>query len=81
MPQRQSASSPTQVHPHAAVRITGDLDPDALARCLGLLADTHPGLRARIDRRTGRPVSGEYANWTTHPNNPMSPGFKAGATA
>ncbi len=23
------------------------------------------------DRRTGRTVSGEYANWTTHPNNPM----------
>ena len=55
MPQQQSASSPTHVHTHAAVRITGDLDPDALARCLDLLADTHPGLRARIDRRTGRP--------------------------
>jgi dihydropyrimidine dehydrogenase (NAD+) subunit PreA len=25
-----------------------------------------------IDLRTGKPVSGEYANWTTHPNNPMS---------
>ena len=24
-----------------------------------------------IDPRTGKPVSGEYANWTTHPNNPM----------
>jgi len=24
-----------------------------------------------IDRRTGRVVSGDYANWTTHPNNPM----------
>lgn len=24
-----------------------------------------------IDARTGQPVSGEYANWTTHPNNPM----------
>ncbi|WP_416763477.1 NAD-dependent dihydropyrimidine dehydrogenase subunit PreA [Roseateles sp. So40a] len=23
-----------------------------------------------IDKRTGLPVSGEYANWTTHPNNP-----------
>jgi len=23
-----------------------------------------------IDRRSGLPVSGEYANWTTHPNNP-----------
>ena len=25
-----------------------------------------------IDQRSGKPVSGEYANWTTHPNNPMS---------
>lgn len=24
-----------------------------------------------IDQRTGQPVSGDYANWTTHPNNPM----------
>jgi dihydropyrimidine dehydrogenase (NAD+) subunit PreA len=32
-----------------------------------------------IDRRTGQPVSGEYANWTTHPNNPMSDAFKAAA--
>lgn len=24
-----------------------------------------------IDKRTGLAVSGEYANWTTHPNNPM----------
>lgn len=24
-----------------------------------------------IDARTGLPVSAEYANWTTHPNNPM----------
>ena len=24
------------------------------------------------DPRTGRTVSGEYANWTTHPNNPMA---------
>jgi dihydropyrimidine dehydrogenase (NAD+) subunit PreA len=24
-----------------------------------------------IDQRTGRAVPGEYANWTTHPNNPM----------
>jgi len=57
MPQRESASSPTQAHPHVAVRITGDLDPDALARCLGLLAESHPGLGARIDRRTGRPLA------------------------
>jgi dihydropyrimidine dehydrogenase (NAD+) subunit PreA len=25
-----------------------------------------------IDQRTGKPVLGEYANWTTHPNNPMA---------
>lgn len=25
-----------------------------------------------LDTRTGKPVSGTYANWTTHPNNPMS---------
>jgi dihydropyrimidine dehydrogenase (NAD+) subunit PreA len=25
-----------------------------------------------IDERTGRIVTGEYANWTTHPNNPMA---------
>ncbi|MCB1462582.1 MAG: 4Fe-4S binding protein, partial [Nitratireductor sp.] len=25
-----------------------------------------------IDQRTGKPVSDEYANWTTHPNNPMA---------
>lgn len=24
-----------------------------------------------VDPRTGRAVSGQYANWTTHPNNPM----------
>jgi hypothetical protein len=23
-----------------------------------------------VDKRTGQPVSAEYANWTTHPNNP-----------
>lgn len=27
-----------------------------------------------IDQRTGQPVSGEYANWTTHANNPMRVG-------
>jgi dihydropyrimidine dehydrogenase (NAD+) subunit PreA len=27
-----------------------------------------------IDARTGKTVSGEYANWTTHPNNPMRTG-------
>ncbi|KAA8998505.1 NAD-dependent dihydropyrimidine dehydrogenase subunit PreA [Affinibrenneria salicis] len=25
-----------------------------------------------VDRRTGKVASGEYANWTTHPNNPMA---------
>jgi MinD superfamily P-loop ATPase containing an inserted ferredoxin domain len=25
-----------------------------------------------IDLRTNTPVSAEYANWTTHPNNPMA---------
>ena len=25
-----------------------------------------------IDERTGRVVEAEYANWTTHPNNPMA---------
>ncbi|SIP94781.1 dihydropyrimidine dehydrogenase (NAD+) subunit PreA [Aeromonas sp. RU39B] len=25
-----------------------------------------------VDLRTGRVVSGDYANWTTHPNNPMA---------
>jgi dihydropyrimidine dehydrogenase (NAD+) subunit PreA len=24
------------------------------------------------DPRTGFPVTGKYANWTTHPNNPMA---------
>ena len=27
-------------------------------------------LSAGVDTRTGLPVSSEYANWTTHPNNP-----------
>jgi dihydropyrimidine dehydrogenase (NAD+) subunit PreA len=30
-----------------------------------------------IDKRTGQKVSGEYANWTTHPNNPMRVTAKA----
>jgi dihydropyrimidine dehydrogenase (NAD+) subunit PreA len=25
-----------------------------------------------MDKRTGKPVSPHYANWTTHPNNPMA---------
>ena len=28
--------------------------------------------RAKVDARTGRVVSGGYANWTSHPNNPMA---------
>ena len=24
------------------------------------------------DPRTGRPIDPSYANWTTHPNNPMA---------
>ena len=24
----------------------------------------------QIDQRTGKPVGADYANWTTHPNNP-----------
>lgn len=27
-----------------------------------------------MDPRTNEPISSEYANWTTHPNNPMSSG-------
>jgi len=36
--------------------------------CLTLKA-LAPG---QIDKRTGKVVSGEYANWTTHPNNPSA---------
>jgi dihydropyrimidine dehydrogenase (NAD+) subunit PreA len=25
-----------------------------------------------VDKRTGKKVTGEYANWTTHPNNPSA---------
>ena len=25
-----------------------------------------------VDARTGKVVTGQYANWTTHPNNPMA---------
>ena len=30
-----------------------------------------PMAKGSVDPRTGVPV-GEYANWTTHPNNPMA---------
>lgn len=30
-----------------------------------------------IDERTGKKVEADYANWTTHPNNPMSKTFVA----
>jgi dihydropyrimidine dehydrogenase (NAD+) subunit PreA len=33
-----------------------------------------------IDQRTGQPVAAEYANWTTHPNNPMRADAPANAT-
>jgi len=32
------------------------------------MVELAPGM---IDERTGRVVTGKYANWTTHPNNPM----------
>ena len=32
------------------------------------MVELQPGM---IDERTGRVVTGKYANWTTHPNNPM----------
>ena len=35
------------------------------------LRNLKPG---EIDPRTGKAVSGEYANWTTHPNNPARTG-------
>ena len=35
--------------------------------CIEMVA-LAPGM---IDERTGRVVTGKYANWTTHPNNPM----------
>jgi dihydropyrimidine dehydrogenase (NAD+) subunit PreA len=25
-----------------------------------------------VDARTSKPISSDYANWTTHPNNPMA---------
>jgi dihydropyrimidine dehydrogenase (NAD+) subunit PreA len=34
--------------------------------CISMKA-LQPG---EVDQRTGLVVSGEYANWTTHPNNP-----------
>ncbi|MEI8030517.1 MAG: NAD-dependent dihydropyrimidine dehydrogenase subunit PreA [Comamonadaceae bacterium] len=34
------------------------------------LRDLKPG---EFDQRTGKTVSGVHADWTTHPNNPMSP--------
>jgi dihydropyrimidine dehydrogenase (NAD+) subunit PreA len=35
--------------------------------CIEMIA-LEPGM---LDERTGRVVDGKYANWTTHPNNPM----------
>jgi dihydropyrimidine dehydrogenase (NAD+) subunit PreA len=34
-----------------------------------------------VDKRTGKTVQAEYANWTTHPHNPMSPAFHSAARA
>jgi dihydropyrimidine dehydrogenase (NAD+) subunit PreA len=34
------------------------------------LRDLAPG---EVDQRTGKTVRSEHADWTTHPNNPMSP--------
>jgi len=31
-----------------------------------------PLAAGEVDLRTGRVVTGDYANWTTHPNNPMA---------
>ncbi len=36
--------------------------------CIALVA-LEPG---QVDKRTGKTVSAEYANWTTHPNNPSA---------
>jgi dihydropyrimidine dehydrogenase (NAD+) subunit PreA len=33
------------------------------------MVEKQPG---EIDKRTGKVVSADYANWTTHPNNPMA---------
>ncbi len=43
-----------------------------VAECITMVA-LKPG---EVDSRTGDVVSGQYANWTTHPNNPMSVGAK-----
>ena len=34
-----------------------------------------------LDERTGKVVDGDYANWTTHPNNPMAQGGRAGGVS
>lgn len=39
-----------------------------VANCI-TMRDLQPG---EVDLRTGNSVSGEYANWTTHPNNPLA---------
>lgn len=33
---------------------------------------TMEAMQGGVDPRTGAPVSDEYANWTTHPNNPVA---------
>ena len=43
---------------------------EAGRRSGNFLFTTPPNLLA--DARTGKKISPDYANWTTHPNNPMS---------
>jgi len=33
---------------------------------------TMEAMQGGVDPRTNAPVSGKYANWTSHPNNPMA---------
>ena len=43
-------------------------------RTLDITSDGTAGYTLAYDNvgnRTGKTVTGEYANWTTHPNNPM----------
>jgi dihydropyrimidine dehydrogenase (NAD+) subunit PreA len=38
-----------------------------VADCITMVRQT-----SGVDARTGRPINPQYANWTTHPNNPMA---------
>jgi len=44
------------------------IDVCPVENCITMVAQA-PGT---IDKRTGKVVSDQYANWTTHPNNPMA---------